>query len=135
MKHFLTNIEKSSISRAVLAHIPKNKRGFTSRFSMEDILTCMLYKLKTGCQWSCLFVDLPCMKPPFSYQTVYYYFNKWSKAGVFEAAFKQVQKEQEARLSLNLLHLDGTHSLAKKGGKKLLIKEEKEQELVIYWYS
>ncbi len=55
------------------------------------------------------------------------------KAGIFEAAFKQIQKEQEARLSLNLLHLDGTQTLAKKGGgKRLLIKDEKELERVIY---
>ena len=132
MKHFLTNIEKSSISSAILAHIPKNKRGFSSRFSMEDVLNCIIYKLKTGCQWSCLFIDLEGFKPPFSYQTVYYYFNKWSKAGVFEAAFKQVQKEQKGSLSLNLLHLDGTQTLAKKGGKKLLIKGEKELEQAIY---
>lgn len=128
MKHFLTKVDKSLISSAILAHIPKNKRGFSSRFSMEDILDCIIYKLKTGCQWSCLFIDLEGFKPPFSYQTVYYYFNKWSKAGVFEAAFREVQKEQKDSLSLNLLHLDGTQTLAKKGVKKLLIKGEKELE-------
>lgn len=72
MKHFLANIDKSLISSAILAHIPKNKRGFSSRFSMEEILDCIIYKLKTGCQWSCLFIDLEGFKPPFSYQTVYY---------------------------------------------------------------
>jgi len=117
MKHFLTNIEKSLISSAILAHIPKNKRGFASRFSMKEVINCIIYKLKTGCQWSCLFIDLEGFKPPFSWQTAYYYFNKWSKAGVFEKAFQDIQKEQKAKLSLNLLHLDGTHSLAKKGGK------------------
>ena len=132
MKHFLTKVDKSLISSVILTHIPKNKRGFSSRFSMEEVLNCIIYKLKTGCQWSCLFMDLTGFEPPFSYQTVYYYFNKWSKAGVFEAAFKQIQKEQEARLSLNLLHLDGTQTLAKKGGKRLLIKVEKELERVIY---
>ena len=79
---------------------------------MENVLNCIIYKLKTGCQWSCLFIDLEGFESPFSYQTVYYFFNKWSKVGVFERAFLQIQKQQKANLSLNLLHLDGTQTLA-----------------------
>ena len=133
MKHFLSKIAKGSIISAIINHIPKNKRGFSSRFPMEAIIGCILHKLKTGCQWSCLFIDLEGFNPPFSWQTVYYYFNKWSKAGVFEAAFQEIQHQEKARLSLELLHLDGTQTLAKKGGKKLLIKSAKEPEQVIYW--
>ena len=56
-------------------------------------LTCMtslgvlFTKQKTGCQWEHLFVDLECVKYPFSWQTVYYYHSKWIKAGVYEKAF------------------------------------------------
>jgi hypothetical protein len=73
---------------------------------MEDVLNCIIYKLKTGGQWSCLFIDLEGFKPPFFIK----WFNKRNKAGVFESAFKEVQKEQKDSLSLNLLHLDGTQT-------------------------
>jgi hypothetical protein len=48
MKHFLTKIDKSLISSAILAHIPKKKRGFSSRFSMEEVLDSIIYKKRQG---------------------------------------------------------------------------------------
>ena len=132
MKHFLTNIEKSLINRTILAHIPHNKRGFPSSFSMPDILTCIIHKLKTGCQWSHLFLDLEAFEPPFSWQSVYYFYTKWSKVGVFEKAFEQIQKEQKDKLALDLLNLDGTQTLAKKGGEDSLFKAEKKGKQAIY---
>lgn len=125
MKHFPTKIDKSLISSAILAHIPHNKRGFPSSFSMPDIITCIIHKLKTGCQWSCLFLDLEAFEPPFSWQSVYYFYNKWSKAGVFEKAFEQIQKEQKDKLALDLLNLDGTQTLAKKGGEEVAFQGRK----------
>ena len=56
---------------------------------MKNVLNYIIYKLKIGCQWSCLFIYLAGFDPPVSYET----FNKWSKAGVFEAAFRQIQKK------------------------------------------
>ena len=51
------NLQKELIENCVLCFIPKNKRGFTSGFDMVDIFKCIVHKLKTGCQWSFLFVD------------------------------------------------------------------------------
>ena len=55
-----TNLQKELIEKCVLCFIPKNKRGFSSQFEMVDIFKCIVHKLKTGCQWSFLFIDLEC---------------------------------------------------------------------------
>jgi putative transposase len=43
--------------------------------SLKEILDAIFYLLKTGCQWC----ELPGDFPPW--QSVYYYFRKWSLAG------------------------------------------------------
>ena len=53
-----TNLTKVEIEQLILPFIPKNKRGFSSKFNMVDVFKCMIYKLKTGCQWNNLFVDI-----------------------------------------------------------------------------
>jgi putative transposase len=48
------------------------------RRSLKEIFDAILYLLKTGCQWRELPVDFP------PWQSVYYYFRKWSRAGTFK---------------------------------------------------
>ena len=48
------------------------------KYPIRDIMNAIMYILKTGCQWSML----PKVFPP--YNTVFYYFNKWKREGVFE---------------------------------------------------
>lgn len=78
-----TNLQKDLIEQAVLPFIPRNKRGFRSRFDMSEVFKYIVHKLKTGCQWNCLYADIEEYKPPFSSQAVYYYYRKWCKKGVF----------------------------------------------------
>lgn len=114
----MTKVQEEKYINKLQSHIPKNKRGFTSKFEPGMIIRCILHKLKTGCQWSRLFIDIEGFKPIFSYQTVYYYFNKWSKLGIFEEVFREVRKEEKGQLKLEILNLDGTQSLSKKGVKR-----------------
>ena len=48
------------------------------KYPIRDIMNAIMYILKTGCQWSMLPKDFP------PYNTVFYYFNKWKREGVFE---------------------------------------------------
>lgn len=112
-----TNLQKELIENCVLCFIPKNKRGFSSGFEMVDIFKCIVHKLKTGCQWSFLFVDIESCKPPFSWQTVYYYYRKWSEKGVFKQMFETYLEIQKDKLDTEKLNLDGTHSLVKKSSQ------------------
>ena len=48
------------------------------KFSFGDIMNCILYINKTGCQWRMIPKDFP------PYNLVFYYFTKWKHEGVFE---------------------------------------------------
>jgi hypothetical protein len=60
-------ITKNEIETYILPFLPKNKRGFAPKVDLSDVVQCIIYKLKTGVQWSCLFVDIECIKPRFSW--------------------------------------------------------------------
>lgn len=108
------NLTKEEIENCVLPFIPGNRRGFKCRFNLCDIFRCIVHKLKTGCQWKFLFVAIDSLKPPFSWQTVYYYYRKWCAKRVFEEMFQTYVALQKDKLDTEKLNLDGTHSLVKK---------------------
>ena len=119
------NLTKGEIGNCILPFIPENKRGFKSRFNPGDIFRCIVHKLKTGCQWKFLFIDIESMKPPFSWQTVYYYYRKWCKEQVFEAMFLTYVELQRDKLDTEKLNLDGTHSLVKKHAQSAAYQHRK----------
>ena len=121
----LAKITKEEITAYVLPFLPVNKRGFGSRIDPVMIVQCILHKLKTGVQWHCLFIEIECFKPAFSWQLVYYYYRRWSKMGVFEQLFKTVLEIQKDKLDTEVLNLDGTHSLAKKSGDAIAYQHRK----------
>lgn len=120
-----TNLTKEQIENCILPFIPRNKRGFSSRFAMSDIFRCIVHKLKTGCQWKFLFVDIECLKPPFSWQTVYYYYRRWCNQNVFEIMFLTFLEIQRDKLDTEKLNLDGTHSLVKKSAESVAYQHRK----------
>jgi putative transposase len=64
---------------AILAPlIPPPHEGCRPRQAdMREVIDAILYLLRTGCAWRYLPNDLP------AYRTVYYYFAKWRKCGVW----------------------------------------------------
>ena len=52
------------------------------KYSLRDIMDAIMYIVKTGRQWRMLPRDFP------TFNTVFYYFNKWKLEGVFEAYFQ-----------------------------------------------
>lgn len=48
------------------------------KYSLRDIMNCILYVNKTGCQWRMTPKDFP------PHNIVFYYFTKWKREGVFE---------------------------------------------------
>ena len=77
----------------------------------------ILKRMKTGCQWRELSIreyfddDSPC------WQTVYYYFNKWSKDGSFKDAWVNLLSCNKVYLDLSSTQFDGSHTPAKRGGE------------------
>ncbi len=105
--------------------LPKNKRGFASRTSPVFIFRCIQHKLKTGCQWERLFLEYEGITYPCSWESGYYFYNRWSKLGVFERACHALLQDKAANTAPAELNLDGTHSPAKKGVPPWRIRDEK----------
>ena len=59
--------------------LPEAKPGGRPRsVDLREILNGIFYRMRTGCAWEMLPHDLP------PHQTVYEYFNAWSKDGTWE---------------------------------------------------
>lgn len=79
---------------ALIAHlIPPAKTGGRPReVNLLEVLNAIFYVAKTGVQWQYLPHDLP------PYQTVWEYFNAWSKNGVLEAINEALVGRSRAQL-------------------------------------
>lgn len=68
-----------------------SKQGGRPAVAMPEVLNAIFYVVKTGCSWRSLPHDFPC------WQTVYGYFNQWSKDGTWESInsflVQQVRKQ------------------------------------------
>lgn len=64
------------------AHLPYSKstsyRGGRPSVELKEVINAIFYVLKTGCSWRSLPHDFP------HWNTVYGYFNRWSKDGTWE---------------------------------------------------
>lgn len=89
---------------------------FRSQYSLSTIVSCMIHKLKTGCQWRYLFIDNQIVKPPFSWQLVYYYFTLWQRNGILEMLMEKIRSLFCAQVTIKALYVDGTHTPCKRKG-------------------
>ena len=114
-----TKVTQEEFERHFAPHLSQAQRGFVSKIPLFKMFNYVLYRLHTGCQWS----QLPIAPDPedadrkeISYHAVYYHFRKWSLDGslekVWQASIVAVQEEMD----LSEMSVDGTHTVAKKGG-------------------
>jgi transposase len=109
-------ISKDMIEKWILPQLPVGTRGFETIVPLTEIVECILYRLKTGCQWR----ELP-TKEFFTlkilhWNTVYYYFNKWSKAACWKKIWVYILTNNLQYLDLSSIELDGSHTPCKNGG-------------------
>ncbi len=62
------------------------------KYSLRNIVDCILYINKTGFQWRMIPKDFP------SYNLVFYYFTKWKREGVFEDMMDTLREKLRASL-------------------------------------
>lgn len=113
----MTNISKNRIAELMLQFIPVNQRGARRRICMITVIQFILHKLKTGCQWRLLYADIEGVRPPFSWQTVYRYFRIWVQSGAWQQLFYALRNNNLNKTQLSVLNLDGTQTIAKRGGE------------------
>lgn len=109
-------LNKSTIEKWILPHLTIGERGFETTVPLIEIVECILHRLKTGCQWR----ELP-TKQFFTakilvWESVYYYFNKWSKSGCWQRIWSNILNKNLKYLDLSSVEFDGSHTPAKNGG-------------------
>jgi transposase len=110
-------LSEDKINRWIVPYLSKGKRGSKLQVSMSAIVSGILYRLKTGCQWR----ELP-LKEIFgtcsiSWQGVYYHFRKWAQDDSFKNVWLGLLKSQRQLLDLSCVQLDGSQTICKHGGE------------------
>lgn len=105
------------IEKWILPHLTIGERGFGTTVPLTEIVSCILYRLKTGCQWRELPTKAFFTDKALSWNSVFYYYNKWSKAGCWKKIWINILKSNLHYLDLSSIEFDGSHTLAKNGGE------------------
>ena len=77
------------------------QRGNVSITNLQ-VLNALLYVAEQGCKWR----GLP--KRFGNWHTIYTRMNRWSKNGVLDHVFEQLQREQILRIQIEAVNLDST---------------------------
>ena len=85
----------------IIAHCFPRQRGNVS-FSNLEVLNAILYVAEHGCKWR----GLP--KRFGNWHTIYTRMNRWSKAGVLDRVFEELQRYQFIRVKIEAVALDST---------------------------
>ena len=88
----------------IAIYLPKVKTTKPRKWSRHEIVNGIMYVVVTWCQRRNLPKDLP------SWKTVYHYFNKWKKEGVFDCMMEWLHKDvrrKEGKKSNSNSMIDG----------------------------
>ena len=77
------------------------QRGNVTLHNLQ-LLNALLYVAEHGCKWR----GLP--KRFGNWHTIYTRMNRWSKSGVLDQVFEQLQREQIVRIRIEAVSLDST---------------------------
>ena len=86
---------------AQVEHCLPTQRGNVSLSNLQ-VLNAILYVAVHGCKWR----GLP--KRFGNWHTIYTRMNRWSKAGVLDRVFEQLQHSQIVRIKIEAVSLDST---------------------------
>ncbi|EFC68160.1 putative transposase, IS4 family [Prevotella sp. oral taxon 317 str. F0108] len=110
-------LDKDTIKSEILPHLSVAKRGHVSKSDLVEVIQCILYKLKTGCQWHMLPVSSFFTGRVLHYKTVYGHFRKWSRNGEWEKVWGIILHRYRFFLDMSSVELDGSHTTALRGGE------------------
>jgi putative transposase len=66
--------------------------GHPIKVDFREILNGIFYVQRTGCQWEMMPHDLP------PYSTVYHYFQKWQRKGIWQQMHDQIRQKLRTKL-------------------------------------
>jgi transposase len=94
-------MEITAAQFAQVEHCLPTQRGNVSLSNLQ-VLNAILYVAEHGCKWR----GLP--KRFGNWHTIYTRMNRWSKAGVLDRVFEQLQQSQIVRIKIEAVSLDST---------------------------
>ena len=94
-------MEITAAQFAQIEHCLPTQRGNVSLSNLQ-VLNAILYVAEHGCKWR----GLP--KRFGNWHTIYTRMNRWSKAGVLDRVFEQLQQSQVVRIRIEAVSLDST---------------------------
>jgi len=81
--------------RLLMDYFPTYRLGRPRKWEMWQIINAILYVVRTGCQWRMLPTNLP------PWQTVYGYFWRWKRQGIWECINDVLVKKVRAKVGRN----------------------------------
>lgn len=122
-------LSKSTIEQYILPNLSIGLRGKECETELlTEIVSAILYRLKTGCQWRFLPVKQFFSSRILTWQGVYYHFRKWVKNGSWKKVWINVLASNRCFLDLSSIQLDGSHTPAKRGGEAVSYQGRKSSE-------
>jgi transposase len=113
-----TSVSAETFKRHIEPHLSKAKRGYACKVSLEKIFNAILDKLYSGCQWRMLKLDED-IANLLTWQAIYWHHRKWSRDGSLEKVWKNSLIELGKKEDFSELQLDGSHTIAKRGGESV----------------
>ncbi|CEN39408.1 IS5 family transposase [Capnocytophaga cynodegmi] len=121
-------MDKDTIKKWIFPYLSIGKRGFKTKFDLSLIFLLIIKRLKTGCQWRELPIEVYFTDQKISYQTAYYYFNKWSKDGSFKRIWMNLLLDNKRKLDMSCVQLDGSHTRCRMGGQSVGYQSRKKSK-------
>lgn len=118
------SITEENFKIHVEPYLSQAKRGYICKVSLDKIFNAILYKLYTGCQWKMLKLEEDVAKL-LTWQAVYWHFRKWSRDGSLEVVWQKTLQNLVENEDLSELELDGSQTIAKKGGEEVEYQSRK----------
>lgn len=115
-------LDKYTIKSEIMPYLSVAKRGFTSKFNLEEIVNAILYKLKSGCQWRLLPTGHLFSGEGPSWQSVFLHYRKWCRKEEWRKIYSRILSRDKNRLDLSISHIDGSHTPDIEAEKRLNIR-------------
>ena len=109
-------INEDKVRHLIIPFLSVGKRGFKSKVCLVKVFLLVLKRMKTGCQWRELSIKEYFLEGEVCWQTIYYYFQKWSMDGSFKLVWINLLRQHKKQLDLSSVQLDGSHTPCKRGG-------------------
>jgi len=122
-KKIPNKVSKENFEKYIEPYLSKPKTGFKKieEVPLDKQFNYIIKVLRTGSQWSELVIDKNKEgKAEIHYTNLWRKFNRWANDGsLYKVFVNSLQLLNKAgKLKIDLLHADGTNTIAKKGEKK-----------------